>query len=156
MKFEELIAISGMPGLFRVMANRSNGLVVLDLNDGKKSFVSSRLHQFTPLASISVYVNEDDNETTPLYDVFDAMDKLTQGGDAIANPNDKNAVVVEYFAKVLPTYDTERVLLSDMKKIIKWFTFINKKSLWPMEKSSNTSTTNEGEQEGQIEVEEIK
>ena len=38
MNLEEYVAVSGMPGLFRLVANRSNGLVVADLDSGKSKF----------------------------------------------------------------------------------------------------------------------
>lgn len=135
MNFEELVAITGMPGLYKVVSNRSNGLVVLDLSDNKKSFVSSRQHQFTPLASISVYI-DDESETVPLYDVFDAFYKLTEGGEPIIGGNVPNPQLAEYFGKALPNYDRDRVHIGDMKKIVKWFSFLQNRTLWPMEKSA--------------------
>jgi hypothetical protein len=69
MNLEKLVAVSGRSGLFRMASNRANGLVVEDLDNGKRFFVSARLHQFTPLASISIYTDTEE-ETVELKQVF--------------------------------------------------------------------------------------
>jgi hypothetical protein len=46
MNLENLVAVSGMSGIFRIAANRNNGLIVEDLITGKKKFASARKHQF--------------------------------------------------------------------------------------------------------------
>ena len=35
----------------------------------------------------------------------------------------------KYFALVLPDFDRDRVHISDIKKVIKWFTFLNARDL---------------------------
>ena len=40
MKIENILAVSGMPGLFRMAANRNNGLILEDLSTGKKRFAA--------------------------------------------------------------------------------------------------------------------
>ena len=71
MNLDDLIAVSGLPGLFRMAANRSNGLIVEDLETGKRRFVSARKHQFTPLGSITIYT--DDGDSVELANVFRNM-----------------------------------------------------------------------------------
>lgn len=118
------MAVSGLPGLYRMAANRSNGLIIEDLQTGKKRFASSRKHQFTPLTSIGIYT--DDGDTLGLKDVFrNMLDQWEDNPpvDPTAQPEDLH----EYFADVLPTYDRDRVKTGDIKKVIKWFTFLKEK-----------------------------
>ena len=126
MKIDNILAVSGLPGLYRMAANRSNGLILEDLNTGKKRFASSRKHQFTPLESIGVYT--DDGDTAELKIVFRNM--LDQQED---NPPSKIGnspeELHEYFADILPNYDRDRVKIGDIKKVIKWFMFLDKKDL---------------------------
>ena len=61
MNLENLVAVSGKPGVFKMAANRPNGLVIEDLDTGKKVFASSRNHQFTPLESISIYTETEES-----------------------------------------------------------------------------------------------
>ena len=61
MNLEKLVAVSGMSGLYRMAANRSNGLIIEDIKSGKRSFASARKHQFTPLESIAIYTDDGDS-----------------------------------------------------------------------------------------------
>lgn len=121
MNLENLVAVSGMPGLYRIAANRQNGLIVEDLATGKRKFAPARKHQFTPLESIAVFT--DDGESTELKNVLRNM--LDQFDDhPPVNPNATTEELYEYFADVLPNYDRDRVFPGDIKKIIKWFNFL--------------------------------
>ena len=55
MKFNEIISISAMPGLFKLVSNRGDGIIVTNIEDGKSTFVSKRLHQITSLENISIF-----------------------------------------------------------------------------------------------------
>ena len=122
MKLENLVAVSGMPGIYRIAANRNNGLIVEDLATGKKRFASSRKHQFTPLESIAVFT--DDGESTELKNVFLKMLQLIAEHPPV-DPGSGPETLHEYFAEVLPDYDRDRVFTGDIKKIIKWFNYLN-------------------------------
>ena len=125
MNLEPYVAVSAEQGLFKLVASRSNGLVLENLLTGKSKFYSVRKHQFTPLGTVAIYTLED---TCPLSDVFQKMkDGLTD------NPpvNTKSPVheIEEYFESILPEYDEDRVSVKDMKKVIKWFNTLNDKGL---------------------------
>ena len=49
--------------------------------------------------------------------------------EAIVPANASSDKLKAYFAKVLPNYDRDRVSVSDIKKIIKWFNFLNDRNL---------------------------
>lgn len=59
MKLDNVIAVSGMPGLYRLLATRPNGLLIESFENGKRQFISGRKHQFTPLVSIGIYTYKD-------------------------------------------------------------------------------------------------
>jgi len=119
-----ILSVSSLPGLFKMIANRSNGLIVEDLDSGKSRFVSARKHQFTPLESISIYTLSD---TIPLKDVF----KIMQGKDQTTIPvkGAKDDEIKAYFKEVLPEYDEDRVYPKDMKKLFRWYVFLRDKEL---------------------------
>jgi hypothetical protein len=127
MNLQNLVAISGRSGLFKMVGNRSNGLVVEELATGKRMFVSGRLHEFTPLESISIYV-DGPSETVELSKVFENM-KNKQAELPVVNANASGTEIKDYFGQVLPEYDKDRVLISDIKKIIKWFSFLAERNL---------------------------
>ena len=70
MKFSEIVSISGLPGLKRVMGQRQDGLIISELDGSGKKFIPSRKHLFSPLESISIYTYED---SVPLLDIFIKM-----------------------------------------------------------------------------------
>lgn len=126
MDLEKYVAVSGVSGLLKLVANRNNGLIVEDLGTGKRRFVPARGHQFTPLASIGIYTN--DGDSTELKNVFQRMlEKLETNPPVDANANAD--ILHAYFADILPEYDRDRVNTGDIKKVIKWFTFLNAKDL---------------------------
>lgn len=127
MNLEKFMSVSGISGLQKLVANRNNGLIVEDLATGKRRFVPARGHQFTPLASIGIYTN--DGDTTELKNVFERMlEKLTTNPPVDINAD--ASVLHAYFAEVLPEYDQDRVKTSDIKKTIKWFTFLQERDLF--------------------------
>lgn len=129
MNLEDFVAVSGLPGVYKMAANRSNGLIVEDLDSGKRKFVSARKHQFTPLASIGIYTHDDTEE---LDTIFTTM--INKSATIAPIPhNSKPAEVISYFKEILPDYDEDRVYLSDMKKVIKWFNFLNERNLLSIE-----------------------
>lgn len=134
-EFDKLVAVSGLPGLYRMVANRSNGLIVEDLDEGKRRFAPSRKHQFTPLASIGIYT--DDGETRPLEEVFRAM-AAKKGEVPPAELDDGSDVLHAYFAEILPDYDRDQVYVSDIKKMIKWFGFLEERGLIPEEEADQS------------------
>ena len=126
MNLEKLIAVSGLPGLYRMAANRNNGLILEDLTTGKKKFASARKHQFTPLESIAIFT--DDGDSTELKNVFQSM-LSKQDSLPVAKANAGPDELHEYFSTILPNYDRDRVYTSDIKKVIKWFTFLKDREL---------------------------
>jgi hypothetical protein len=133
MNLEKLVAVSGMPGVFRVASNRTNGLIVEDIPTGKLKFASVRKHQFTPLESIGIFT--DDGETVELKIVFANMLKQLLECPPV-DPGSNNEVLFTYFAQILPNFDRDRVHAGDVKKVIKWFTFLREQAIIPSEVST--------------------
>ncbi len=126
MSLNKFVVISGMSGVHRMIGNRSNGLIVEDFDTGKRKFVSSRKHQFTPLESISIYTLDDG--TAPLFDVFKAM---TEKKEECPMPSPKMSQdeAFDYLGKILPNYDRDQVYHSDVKKLVKWYSFLDERNL---------------------------
>ncbi|MBK7872475.1 MAG: DUF5606 domain-containing protein [Saprospiraceae bacterium] len=126
MNLEKIIAVTGMSGLYRMAANRANGLIVEELDSGKRKFAPARKHQFTPLESIGIYT--DNGDTTDLKNVFSSMlAKLDEHPPVNADVSAKE--VHEYFGKILPNYDRDKVSTGDIKKIVKWFAILQEQGM---------------------------
>lgn len=118
MKLTGLLSVSGKPGLYRMVGNRNNGLVIEPIGGGQREFASSRQHNFTPVESIAIFT--DDGDSVPIRDVLERM--IEQRGDnPPPSPKAPKDELREYLLDVLPNHDRERVYHNDIKKLIKWF-----------------------------------
>ena len=128
MKFSEIISISGKSGLFRLVNSRPDGIIVQGLEDGKSTFISSRVHNVITLENIAIY--REHEETTPLRDVLVSMkDKATDV--AIPEPGSDEKTLRAYMEQILPDYDRQRVHLSDLKKLVRWYHILMQKDILP-------------------------
>ena len=144
MSLKKFVVISEMSGVHKMIGNRSNGLIIEDCDSGKRKFVSSRKHQFTPLDSISIYMN--DGDTIPLNKVFETM---SEKAEVTPIPNNKvsSKEAFEYMDAVLPNYDKDQVYYSDVKKLVKWFSFLNARDLLDFTEEVEEETTEETTEE---------
>lgn len=121
MELNEILAISGQPGLFKYVAQSQRGVIVESLLDGKRMNASAT-SRVSALTEISMFT---EGEDIALADVFTRIYASTEGKEAIshkASPEELKAA----FAEVLPEYDRERVHVSDIKKCFAWFNILVK------------------------------
>ena len=151
MEYSKLVSVTGLGGLFELVASKTDGAIVRSLDDKSTRFVSSRIHNFSHLESIEVYTESDN---VNLVDVFHAMQN---SNETLPDEKDANAVKV-YFKKVYPTMDFERVYASDMKKMIKWFDVLQKNNIEIKlsEEPEEDETENEPQQEPETNEPEVK
>ncbi|MDG1718146.1 MAG: DUF5606 domain-containing protein [Saprospiraceae bacterium] len=117
MNLSNVLAVSGLPGLYELAANRPNGLLLIPIEGGKSKFCSSRKHQFTPLETVAIYTWSD---TVELKNVFNSMTVKIQEVP-LPDLNGGRDVLNSYFEQILPEFDRERVYSNDIKKVIKWY-----------------------------------
>ncbi len=117
MEFQDIISISGKPGLFLVQKQRNDGLILSRLDGTEKRFYASRSNLFSPLENISIYTLEDSILLKELFEKLDAKYNKELSIEASASASDLRA----FMAECLPEYDKERVHVSDIKKVIKWY-----------------------------------
>jgi len=122
MEYNKLVAVSGLSGLFELISSKNDGAIVRSLNDKTTKFASSRIHQFSHLESIEIYTIR---ENVNLAEVFKVMK-----ADATPLPDVKDDKAIRaYFQKVYADMDFDRVYISDMKKIVKWFDLLQKNDI---------------------------
>ena len=119
----KVLSVSGLPGLYEMVANRADGAIIKSYETGQSRFAPLRKHQFSLLETISIYTTAD---STPLAEIFANMKKSDLPiPDASADQKE----TLSYFQKILPDYDVDRVSIGDIKKVIKWYGFLNKYQL---------------------------
>jgi len=131
MNLDKFIAVSGLPGLFKLVNSRSNGLLVSDIDTNKTKFVSIRKHQFTPLATVAIYTYDD---ATELKVIFKSIIEQFESNPPVSIKENSDKIR-EYFSEILPDYDEDRVQISDIKKVIKWFNFLYERDLINLDSS---------------------
>ena len=112
-----VLSISGRPGLYKLVSQGKNMLIVEAISTGKR--LPAYAHdKIISLGDIAIYTIEED---IPLADVFEAIKEKNEGKvvDVKALKNDKE--IREYFATILPNFDDERVYTNDIKKVFNWY-----------------------------------
>lgn len=133
MNLAGIISISGRPGLFKVVAQSKNSVIVESLIDKKKipAYASDRI---SALEDISIYTYEGDKPLKEIY--IDFLEKLN-GDEA---PSHKSSIneLKEFLVDILPDYDEDRVYPSDIKKIFQWYNILLKADLIQPETKEET------------------
>lgn len=116
MKFTEVLAISGRPGLFKYLAQGKSGIIVESLSDGNRFQVDAS-SKVSTLADIAIYTEAED---MPLSEVFQTISDKLKGGAAIDHKSQTDKLA-EAFEEYVPSYDKYRVRASDIKKVFSWY-----------------------------------
>lgn len=117
-----ILSISGKPGLYKLISQGKNMLIVESISADKKRFPAHGSEKVISLADIAMYT--DDSEV-PLKEVLTSVLKKENG--ALASIDAKKATADElraYFAEILPNFDRDRVYVTDIKKLISWYNIL--------------------------------
>jgi len=118
MNLKGLVAVSGKPGLYKIIGQNKSGFVLETLDSQKvKLVVNLSTAKLASLEDITVFGEDDDLK---LIDIFEKI----VGSDSIPDPKADGQTLRKYFREVAPGHDEDRVYSSDMKKIITWFNII--------------------------------
>ena len=119
---QTILAISGKPGLYKLVSRGNNNLIVEALDATHKRMPAFATDRITSLADVAMFTETDD---IPLMDVLDNMKKLEDGKKASINEKKASSEELrEYFTKVLPEWDRDRVQNSHIKKLISWYNIL--------------------------------
>lgn len=121
MNLTGIIAISGKPGLFKVVAQGKNNIIVESLEE-KKRFPAYASDRISALDDISIYTYDEDK---PLKEIYTTIFDKEKGGATISHKEDLGKLST-YLLEVLPNYDQERVYPSDVKKLFQWYNILHK------------------------------
>ena len=117
-----ILSISGKPGLYKLISQGKNMLIVETIDAAKKRFPAYGNEKIISLADIAMYTNDSE---VPLRDVLRSIKEKENA--AIASTDVKKATseqLREYLAEVLPDFDRDRVYTNDIKKLILWYNIL--------------------------------
>ncbi|NCT09525.1 MAG: hypothetical protein GW772_05530 [Flavobacteriia bacterium] len=124
MEFNKIIAISGKPGLYQVISQSKNAIIVESLTD-KKRLAINATQNVSLLENIAIYTYEED---VPMVKILKSMNEKTEGKEALSH-KESDQKLTAFFAEVLPNYDAERVYISNIKKVIQWYNILVKSGM---------------------------
>ena len=124
MDLTEIMSISGKPGLYKMISQTKNGMLVESMLDQKRFPVFAH-EKISSLEEISIFTETED---LPLKDIFKKINDLLEGGKALSHKSSPEELK-EFFEDVVSDYDKERVYVSDIKKVVQWYNLLHEKEM---------------------------
>ena len=116
-----ILAISGKPGLYKLISQAKNMLIVENIADKKRMPIYAS-DKVISLGDIAMYT--DANEV-PLANVLESVKQKENGEEVKLDYKKASGTELHAFmAEVLPQYDRDRVHSSDIKKLIQWYNLL--------------------------------
>lgn len=119
---ETILAISGKPGLYRLVSQGNRTLIVETLDAQHRRMPAFATDRITSLADIAMFTEDED---IALWEVLKAVG--TKEESKVSSLDYKKCSADElhaYFTEVLPNWDQDRVRDSDIKKLIQWYNIL--------------------------------
>jgi hypothetical protein len=118
MNLRGIVAVSGRPGLFKLVGQNKVGYILESLDQAKTKIVANMTN--TKLASLEDITVYGEDEEIKLVDIFNRISAKGSTPDVKAD----GTTLRSFFNEVAPNHDVEKVYASDMKKIISWFNLL--------------------------------
>ena len=136
MELKEIISITGRPGLFKVVTQGKNNVIVESIVD-KKRFPAYASDRISTLGDISIYTTDEDVKLT---DVLVSFHDHYEGR-ACPSHKEELSVLEGLLEKILPNYDKDRVYKSDLRKIFQWYNILIKAGIKIKETAEKEAST---------------
>lgn len=140
-----ILSISGKPGLYKLISQGKNMLIVESISADKKRIPAYGNEKVISLADIAMYTNDSE---VPLKEVLTSVLKKENGElasiDAKKSTGDQ---LRTYFAEILPDFDRDRVYVTDIKKLISWYNILVTNGITDFEAEEATEEAAESEAE---------
>ena len=141
MEFSDLAAVSGKGTLFKIINPTRTGVILESMDEHKKKMVATMHNKVSVLSEISIYTTDAEG-ATPLEDV---MRKIHEefDGDTDLDKNSSPEELKAFLKFVLPEYDEGRVYVSDIKKLVSWYTQIVQQAPEVLQQAKEEGSTKE-------------
>jgi len=144
---EKIIAISGTPGLFRILSKGTKGVIVENIIDKKRTIVLNN-NKIYSLDSIRIYVQDGERPIDQaMYNLFETLN----GKPAPHHKTSSDEEIKQLFEKAISDYDRENVSINNMRKLIQWYNILQQANLLevieenPIVETSATENSNKQE-----------
>ena len=137
----KILAISGKPGLYKLVSHGNRSLIVETLDAQHKRVPVFATDKVVSLADIAMYTDE---EEVPLHQVLNNIKQKEDGGKASVDYRKASSEeLTDYMAAVLPNYDRDRVHISDIKKLIQWYDLLISNGVSDFDEEKATTSEDE-------------
>lgn len=117
---KEILSLTGKPGLFKLVSQGKNMLIVESLIDGKRVPAYTK-DKVVSLGDIAIFTEAAE---VPLSQVLETVKAKENGAVASIDTKSDNDKLRAYMAEILPDYDRDRVYPSDIRKLISWYNIL--------------------------------
>lgn len=117
---ERIVSIAGKPGLYSLVSQGKNMLIVENIQTKKRMPVYSS-DKVISLGDVAIYTTGED---VPLYEVMQKVYEKTDGRPVDVKALDTPEKMRAYFGEILPDFDSARVYNNDIKKLFTWFNLL--------------------------------
>ena len=122
MNLKEVAAISGKSGLYKVIKPTRTGVILESIDEQKLKIIANSNTRVSILKEISMYTTGSE-ASKALDDIFILVFKK-HGLTIPVTSKDDGASLGSFLEGVLHDYDKEKVYLSDIKKLVTWYTIL--------------------------------
>ena len=144
-----ILAISGKPGLYKLVSRAQNSLIVETLDATHKRLPAFATDRITSLGYIAMFTETED---VPLFKVLMSLQTLEVGKKSSVDYKKASGDELrKYFAKILPNFDRDRVHNSDIKKLIQWYNILIENGVTDFDLEKATGAENEEENDAATE-----
>ncbi|MEI8273890.1 MAG: DUF5606 domain-containing protein [Paludibacter sp.] len=117
---KEILSLTGKPGLFKLVSQGKNMLIVESLIDGKRIPAYTK-DKVVSLGDIAIFT---ESIEIPLGQVLEAVKTKENGVVCSVDSKADNDKLRNYMGEILPDYDRDRVYPSDIRKLINWYNIL--------------------------------
>lgn len=114
------MAITGRPGLFRLIGQGKNIIIVEDMQSGHRSSATSR-DKLISLGDIAMYTDSGDK---PLGEILNMVYAAMDGKPVDIKTLSAQKGFREKFGEIVTDFDRDRVYESDVKKLFQWYNML--------------------------------
>jgi len=144
MDLKGILSIGGYSGLFKLIKQTKNGFIVESFIDKKRmqAFATSKI---STLEDIAIYTEDGEMH---LKDVFKKIFEKEDGKQTISHKSSSEELK-GFFAGVIPDYDSERVYVSDIKKVVNWYNMLVELNMIDLEDDEESDEESEEKKESE-------
>ncbi len=122
MEYSDIASVSGKGGLFKIVKPTRTGVILESLDGDKKKLVAGATQRVSVLSDISIYTTDQEG-SAPLDQVFRKIHDEFEGDPGVTATSDPDELKA-FLKHILPNYDEQRVYVSDIKKLVTWYSYL--------------------------------